>query len=360
MSFFRPFRPLVIGWLFSLAGWGTFFGAFALLLAQLFPLSAGDALQMFAHAALPWAFITPLVFRLAERLPIERRNWKFAIPVHLGVALAVLLGFSVLSQFTGPPRDRKPPANEGPGMQEGPPRRGWSIGWMFFGPHLPIYLALLSVAHALYFSRRSAERERRALELTASLAEARLQTLRMQIRPHFLFNSLNALAALIPKDPKAADEMLGALSDFLRLTLEDNGGQEVPLRRELEFAERYLAIEKVRFGKRLDYAIDVPAELLGGMVPALVLQPLVENAVRHGLEPRREGGRVTIRAARENGVLNLCVSDDGLGIPAVPREGVGLANTRARLRELHGAAASLSWKSERGARVEIRLPWREG
>lgn len=357
MSFFRPFRPLLVGGLFSLAGWSAFFGALAWQLSEAFPLSLVGALRMFGLPALLWALLTPLVFRLASRLPIERGRWWVAAPVHCAVGLGVLLGFNALSKIAGPARENPPPPRADGRGGDGP-RRGGVLGWLLFGPQLPIYLALLSVAHARYYSQRSAERERRALELAASLAEARLQTLRMQIQPHFLFNSLNALAALIPKDPKAADEMLGALSDFLRLTLEDSGGQEVPLRRELEFAERYLEIEKARFGGRLDYSLDVPPDALAAMVPALVLQPLVENAVRHGIEPRREGGWVGILARREGDALCLAVSDDGLGIPVAPREGVGLANTRSRLRELHGGAASLSWKSENGARVEIRVPWR--
>jgi LytS/YehU family sensor histidine kinase len=226
--------------------------------------------------------------------------------------------------------------------------------------HVPIYLALVSLAHALHFYRRSQERERRSLELSASLARARLEALKLQLQPHFLFNSLNAIAALVHKDANAADEMLGALSDLLRLTLESSGEQEMPLRRELEVVERYLAIEKVRFGDRLTFSIDAAPDTLSALVPALVLQPLVENAVRHGLEPQRRRGELSIRAARENSVLRLIVEDNGGGLPetSTPREGVGLANTRARLRELYGDAATLELVSgTAGVSVKVTIPF---
>jgi two-component system, LytTR family, sensor kinase len=345
MSFFRPFRPLLKGWLFSFLGWSAFFFALGWQMAHSFPIPTAEVVAMLGRDVLMWTLLTPLIFRLADRLPIERDRWKISLPVHLVACFATVFAFALLAHALGPKRP-------------GPPGRGKSIGWLLFAPQLPIFLALSGVAHARYFSRRSQERERRSLELAASLADARLQALRMQIQPHFLFNSLNALAALILKDPEAADEMLTALSDFLRLTLEDSDGQEVPLRRELEFVERYLAIEKVRFGERLNFTVDVSEDTMSCLVPALLLQPLVENAVRHGIEPRRERGSIVIRARTEKGMLRLSVNDDGVGLPTAPREGVGLANTRTRLREIHGAAATLELKSEAGVRVEIDLPYR--
>jgi LytS/YehU family sensor histidine kinase len=223
---------------------------------------------------------------------------------------------------------------------------------------LPVYLAIISVAHALYFYRRSQARERHGLELEAGLAKARLEALQMQLQPHFLFNSLNAIAALIHKDPDAADEMVAALSDFLRLTLENRTAQELPLRRELEFVERYLAIEKVRFGERLQFVIDTPSDTLLALVPALVLQPLVENAVRHGLEPKMGGGSLTITARRSDEELVLTVEDNGAGFHGkTPSEGIGLVNTRARLGELYGDAARLEMRNGDGVEVRITLPY---
>lgn len=349
MRFFSPFRPLLRAWLFSALGWGAFYFAFGWQIVHAFSQPWAGVARGLALDALLWTVVTPLIFRLAERLPIERTRWKIALPVHVAAYLAVALGFVGLHSLGSPLGGREGPR---PGR---PPR---AVEWIFFGPQLPIYLAFVSLAHARHFSRRARERERRELELAASLAEARLRALRMQIQPHFLFNALNALAALIPRDPDAADDMLAALADFLRLTLEDPGGREVPLGRELEFTERYLAIEKVRFGDRLTFSIDADPAALAVAVPPLLLQPLVENAVRHGIEPRREAGRIEIHARRENGALRLTVRDDGVGLPPVFAEGVGLANTRTRLRELHGDAATMELKSGDGLQIDIGLPAR--
>ncbi|MFM8358987.1 MAG: sensor histidine kinase, partial [Verrucomicrobiota bacterium] len=226
--------------------------------------------------------------------------------------------------------------------------------------NFPLYWVLVSVAHALLFYRRAQDRERRALELAASLAEARLRALRMQLQPHFLFNTLNAIATLVHENPAAADDMIASLSDFLRLTLERGDRPEQPLRDELEFLDRYLEIERVRFGDRLQVRREIDPATLDTRVPTLLLQPLVENAVRHGLEPRRETGIITLTARRDGPGLHLAVADNGVGwSKAIPvREGVGLANTRARLHELHGAHASLALAETPGggATVVILLP----
>ena len=204
---------------------------------------------------------------------------------------------------------------------------------------MPVYWVVVCGAHALLFYRRSQERERRALELAASLAQAKLQALRMQLQPHFLFNTLNAISTLVHRDAAAADEMIGNLSDFLRLTLENADRPELPLGEELEFVRCYLAIEQVRFGDRLRVDYDVPAELRSVAVPTLILQPLVENALRHGLEPQTGGGTLRIEARRMGDSLQISVIDNGRGLPAQPpqRTGIGVANTRERLRERFGA-----------------------
>jgi two-component system LytT family sensor kinase len=361
MRFFLPLRPLLKGWLVSFLCWGAFSLALAWQLSRMAPIQASwiDILRVVGPSWLVWALATPIIFRFVNRLPIERARWRTAVQAHVAACLAFVLGFAWLTHAVGPPRFRQaPPPGDTPPVRPPPQARKWMIGWLFFGPHLPVYLALVSAAHALYFYRRGQEREHRSLELTASLAEARLQALRMQIQPHFLFNSLNALGALIRKDTDAADEMLGALSDFLRLTLASSGEQEVPLGREMEFAERYLAIEKIRFGDRLTCLIDTPAETLAALVPALLLQPLVENAVRYGIEPQRSGGQLHLMAWREADRLKLRVSDNGPGLSRPTCEGVGLGNTRARLRELYGAAASLEIREAPGFGITVALPFR--
>jgi two-component sensor histidine kinase len=385
---------LLKGWLVS----ALVFGLVAVIMVGQFTLAVSlpwaDALRMAGRDWLPWAILAPLIFQLVNRLPLERERWKLALPAHLlcGVAAVAFCNWwsdSVIpSRYSwrggpsrsGESRDRRPPPPPrapSPGLPEsrspagersGPPRSSRWRGpdrdspfrfFFLFGFRFPIYLAIVSVAHALYFYRRSKERERRSLELQASLARARLEALKMQLQPHFLFNAMNAIAALVHKDPEAADEMLAALSDFLRLVLATSGEQELPLQRELELVERYLAIEHARFGDRLSYQVDVPAELQPALVPAFLLQPLVENAVRHGLEPRPGAGSVSIRARRDNGHLHLEVADDGVGLPdQLPaREGIGLVNTRARLRELYQGNAQMELRSGQGVTVEITLPY---
>jgi len=225
-----------------------------------------------------------------------------------------------------------------------------------FSFRLPIYLAIVCAAHALHFYRRSQERER----LEASLAKARLEALKMQLQPHFLFNSLNAITALVHKDADAAEEMLTALADLLRLTLETSNDQELPLQRELEFVERYLAIEHVRFGDRLRFQLEIAPETRSALVPTFILQPLVENAVRHGLEPRSGEGLLTVEAKRDGTNLCLAIRDNGVGIPegTPSHEGIGLKNTRARLHELYGESAELALHNAQGFCVTVTLPFR--
>jgi two-component sensor histidine kinase len=377
-----PFKSFLKCWLLSFLGWGLFAAAIAGQITLVTTIPWTRAFGFVAKDWLPWAVLTPIIFAFCRRFPIERETARWAVPAHL-VACAAAVAFSGwMIEWANPfmfgsdksgthqrgPREGAPPPPDGP-RDDGQPRRGPDgpppfpgRGGIFrrAGFHFPIYWLIASAAHALVFYRRSQERERRALALSASLSRARLEALKMQLQPHFLFNALNAIAALVHSDPEAADEMLAALSDFLRLTLESVGEQEVPLRRELEFVERYLAIEQVRFGDRLRVTFDIPPETASALVPALILQPLVENAVRHGLEPRPGPGRIEIRAWIENGELYLAVRDDGPGLPVgTPlREGVGLANTRARLRELHGPAGRLDLRDARdGLLVVVALPY---
>ena len=413
-------HPLLRGWLLSFLVWGLLAFVFAWQVVRVTSLPWSFIAPRTIRDWLPWAIMTPLIFRLALRMPIDRERWKLAVPIQIAGCIAMVVLCRWWGEVVAPfpsfrpssvaasdrsedhrrrggadhsrgestdgsrssrsrgPSDGSRSSSDGPRSassgsrsssdssrsssgrsRRGPPWGPFGILGLS-GLHVPIYLALVSLAHALHFYRRAQERERRSLELSASLARARLEALKMQLQPHFLFNSLNAIAALVHKDANAADEMLGALSDLLRLTLESSGEQELPLRRELEVVERYLAIEKVRFGDRLNFAIDAAPETLPALVPALVLQPLVENAVRHGLEPLRRPGELTIRAERDGAVLRLLVTDNGAGLraPSTPREGVGLANTRARLRELYGDAAALDLiSSEEGLTVRIAIPF---
>jgi LytS/YehU family sensor histidine kinase len=227
---------------------------------------------------------------------------------------------------------------------------------------VPIYWVVVSLVHALSYYRRSQERERKALELEARLTDARLQALRMQLQPHFLFNTLNAISTLVHRDPRAADEMIGNLSELLRATL-DNSDQEIPLRQELDFLDRYLEIQQVRFGERLRIEKEIDAAAMDAQVPTFILQPLVENAVRHGVEPQTTPGLVRVVARRDGDALRLAVEDNGTNHKPGPksREGIGLPNTRARLKEMYGdrGRLTLTSASDGGFKVDLEIPYHE-
>ena len=250
------------------------------------------------------------------------------------------------------------------------PLAGWSRFmpglWPLFRDniHLNIltYWAILGVYYVLDYHHRWREREVRAAELERALSEAQLQALKMQLHPHFLFNALNSIAALMHSDVEAADTMLVRLSDLLRRVLDQAGAQEVSLGQELDFLRPYLDIEKVRFQERLSVDFAIPPELLEARVPNLILQPLVENAIRHGIAPRTAPGRITVSAVREGETLHLEVRDNGRGLfeGRAPDEGIGLSNTRERLQRLYGEAQSFTLVNlpEGGMAARISLPLR--
>jgi len=185
----------------------------------------------------------------------------------------------------------------------------------------------------------------------------------MQLHPHFLFNTLHAISTLVYKDPKGADEMIANLSELLRATLDTSDQQEIPLRKELDLLERYLEIQQVRFGDRLRIRKEVDPQTLDASVPTLILQPLVENSIKHGIEPRPGPGEIVIGAHRRGTALQLSVRDNGNGVeehPAKDGSGIGLSNTRARLEQLYGKEAklTLSRPSNGGCSVELELPFR--
>jgi hypothetical protein len=225
------------------------------------------------------------------------------------------------------------------------------------------YWAILAVAHVLAYYRQWRERELRAAQLEAQLAQTQLQILKMQLHPHFLFNTLNAISALIHQDVELADRMIARLGDLLRTTLANTHQQEVPFRQELDFIGPYLEIEKARLGPRLTVELAIDPAVLDARVPNLILQPLIENAIRHGIAARPGPGRIRIQAGRVNGSLHLAISDSGPGLQAPPEalKGIGLANTRARLEKLYGTQQrlELSRGAEGGLQVDILLPCQE-
>jgi hypothetical protein len=208
-----------------------------------------------------------------------------------------------------------------------------------------------------YYSRFR-EREVETAQLQRELVEARLEALRMQLNPHFLFNTLHAISALIHESPAAADRVLARLSELLRLSLDQTKPQEVPLSEELSFLDRYLEIEQTRFAEHLTVQKQIDAETLSALVPYLILQPLVENAIRHGIEPRESPGLLRVCASRKDGQLELRVIDNGDGLSdgiSRPPEGIGLSNTRARLRHLYGDHCSFQLVPADGGGLEARV-----
>jgi LytS/YehU family sensor histidine kinase len=240
-----------------------------------------------------------------------------------------------------------------------------SILAVFLLANVVTYWGVLGVCWTIEALRLSRERELRASQLEAQLAGARLERLQTQLHPHFLFNALNSVLPLVFRDREAAALTVSRLEQLLRRSLEADAAQLAPLFRELEFLEIYLEIQKTRFGDRLRVAFDIPAELTAARVPNLILQPLVENAIKHGVSAQPGAGRVAISARREDGMLVLRVRDDGPGLSDLPRpggSGVGLANTRERLRQLYGDEQRLDLVNapEGGLEVSVTLPFSAG
>jgi anti-sigma regulatory factor (Ser/Thr protein kinase) len=224
------------------------------------------------------------------------------------------------------------------------------------------YVALIGLAHAGVFYRRYREREQQAARLESRLNQAQLRALQTQLQPHFLFNTLNGIATLLRRDPAKAEEMLLSLSDLLRISLSSSRRHEIPLREEMDFLGRYLALQRMRFGDRLRVTEEIEPAAMDCLVPALLLQPLVENAIRHGLEPAGRPGELRLAAVRNGEWLRLTVADDGVGLPPGDqnRAGVGLANVRERLAALYGAAHEFSIAERPGGGVvaSLKLPAR--
>ena len=301
----------------------------------------------------PWIFFLPTVVWVSLRCPFERpRIW-----LHVGIQAATCLAIVSLNQIFC--RLILPLAPM-PFDAHGPPPAQLRIG-----PDILIYLVTMSASVAFAHFRHAQERERRAIELEARLAQAKLQALRMQINPHFLFNTLNAISTLVHTDPAIADDMITDLADLFRGSLESSDDQEIPLARELDLLGRYLAIEQRRFGERLRVEQKIAPEIFSALVPTLILQPLVENAIRHGIEPQKAVGRILIAGRRAGEKIILSVSDNGtkpvhasMPADASPQRGIGLANAQARLQQLYGRDGTLALgQGELGGwTVEIQLP----
>jgi two-component system LytT family sensor kinase len=356
----RWFRvPLIV------AAW-TLFGAF--LASQMYlaygrsemPIQYKRIFLVELIYAYQWAALTPFILWLSRRAPIERSKWIRSLSMHIGAS--ILMGFTTrilhdLMFF----------------FLLADSSRGFSFTRLLMNVYfmtdygVMIYWLILLVSHAIDYQKRYREGQVRATKLEAQLAQAQLQALKMQLQPHFLFNTLHSISALVHKNADAADRMIARLGDFLRLTLENGGTQEVSLAQELEFLKCYLEIERIRFQDRLTVQMDIEPQTLDAQLPNLILQPIVENAIRHGIAPRTSAGRIEIEARRLNGTLRVQVTDNGpglasdLGSGTIVKEGVGLSNTEARLKQLYGDAhrLDLSNTPKGGLTVLLEIPFRE-
>lgn len=299
-----------------------------------------------------WAALTPLVFWLTFRFSGERSSWAVRIPVLLSVGVVVAISVDLILEVVRLqiiPHPRR--------FVFSPMR---DIARFRFVNQLLVYLAVLAAGFARNYYIGYQTRMREAVQLRAQLADARLDALRMQLNPHFLFNTLHAVSALVDRDPAGVRRMITRLSELLRHTIESRGSDEVPLRDELDFLRRYIEIMEVRFQGRLRVDTAIDGALLEALVPNLILQPIVENALEHGASRTLGEGRVEIAAHREGDDLVLSVRDNGPGLAeGATKGGVGVRNTEERLEQLYGEAGSLSIRSADGGGViaQIRLPF---
>jgi two-component system, LytTR family, sensor kinase len=308
-----------------------------------------------------WALLAPAIIRLAGRVRIERQTWYRAVAIHVlaGMAfaevhivaqeafrrgLAVYNGRTIAAPFLW---------------------RVQSAMIQYMDWEMMTYWAIVGLTLAVTYYREAQDRTVAAAKLETKLVETQLQTLQSQLHPHFLFNTLHAISALMHSNVDQADRMLSRLAALLRMTLDNVGQQEVSLKDELDFLERYLEIEQTRFRDRLTVKFDVQPEALDALVPWMLLQPLVENAIKHGISPKPGPGSIEVRAHGENNRLVLEVRDDGVGLTqdalTALQSGIGLSTTRARLHHLFGRDYQFEfhrWTNTSGVTVKVVIPWR--
>ena len=305
---------------------------------------------------LPWALATPLVLRLTRRLPGPKPDatWVMHAAACCAIGL-VFAGWTTLLEIAfNPYGEAHPPAFLPLSLDK------FANGVL---SSIVLYAGILTVSYAVRSRARLARAETEAARLSEGLLKARLAALRRQMEPHFLFNSLNTVSGLVREERNAdAVNTIAALSNFLRRMLDDANRQEVTLSEELDVVRDYLDIQKVRFAERLAIAIDVPSELRPAALPSFILQPLVENAIKHGIARRVNGGEIGITASSGDGALTVTVRNDGPSLPAnweAERPGIGIANVRVRLQSLYGHAYDMRMRNRPGGvEVSFSVPLR--
>ena len=351
-------------WVFLVATLlGLFSTAQAYRLTTLNPRAHVDGIDLVSLLVLNltlWyvpAALTGPIFRVAARFRLDADRWLRSLAFHATAAVtfsivhvAAMLAVRVLLW----PDMRQMTAARWVSYAQDQYLR--NLDWS-----LMTYAAVVGLSYALGYYRESQARALKAANLETSLMEARLKTLEAELHPHFLFNTLHAISTLVHTDPEAADRMISRLSDLLRLTFDRSGAAGVPLKEELEFLQKYLEIEQIRFQDRLSVHFDIDPETLDTDVPRMILQPLVENAIKHGIGPRSGQGLIQITTKKRDEKIWIEVHDNGVGLSGNARarftNGVGLSNTRARLECLYGANQRLDFtESEGGLSVQLLIP----
>jgi len=351
----RPFRSAALAALL----W-TVFGALSALQVYVRDLSGrpGASLKQVGNIVWfywAWALVTPLLVRIARSFADSDTPWARRIVWHLPAAVGISALQSALYQIVCAVWDRTPLAAVPAAAVDTFIRHG--------AGDVLLVATIVGIYTGFRYYTDTQRRLLHAREVESSLKTAQLEALKAQLQPHFLFNTLHAIGVLVREDPSAATRMVALLGDLLRMTLARAGDQEVRLEQELELVRLYLEIERTRFQDRLAVEIDVAADVQHALVPDMLLQPIVENAVRHGIAARPDAGRITVRASRDGDTLRVVVADDGPGLggsPSAAGHGVGIAATRARLSLLYGDAQSLDVRDADGGgcEVTITLPYR--
>jgi signal transduction histidine kinase len=353
-------------WLFVFGAWtlpGLYF-AIQVYLQHAYeerPISLTQALARGGVFWLLWVISSPLILWLARTFPIPRKEWLdgllFHVPAGFIFSFAHLLFYVVISARLG---SGAWPGSVSSLLTEFQPVFLSNFAWWSL-----IYWTILLASYAFDYYHRYQEGQLKSSQLETQLAQSQLQALKMQLHPHFLFNTLHSISALMRDDVEAADQMIARLGEFLRMTLKNSGEQETTLEQELKFLECYLGIEKLRFQDRLTTRIEAEPAAMEARVPNLFLQPIVENAIRHGIAQQTEVGVVAITARRDNGRLRLEVRDNGPGMPMEndrgggESSGLGLANTRSRLLRMYGDEHHFGIRNvaEGGLVVTLEIPF---
>ena len=369
----------------AIIGWLVLIGLISAMPVLSGVLTWGRSFRETLTQWFPWMLLSPLIFWFVVRFPLEWATIHWRIFLHLFVGfMSVVIAAWLSSCWLAPhlmswgpdfrngpghmPPFKNPDESQAHAISPGglPPHDHGPHGppfWARVSFNVPVYLTLVSLGHTFVYFRRSQQRGRRAMELESQLDRARLQALRMQLQPHFLFNTLNAISTLVQTDPHSAQEMIGSLGQMLRLSLDSGSEVEVPLEQELKFLDSYLEIAQTRFGDRLQVKRDITPVTLNAFVPTFVLQPLVENALKHGIEPGSSTGTIEIRADRVGDRLLLSISDSGVGLAntaeLISSNGIGLSNTKSRLESLYPGNHRFSVRNrvEGGCIAELEIPF---